>query len=404
MTVRVGPTEEYRPIDSNRWAAAAKHGTGDWIVPPDEQVYATADPDLLNGPYNAAAYNENASSGLTVRINTVEAFVGGHYVASDDATLTETDPITGDTNAIHDAELQANTANQTVYLGVDHQRGDRIIIGTEADFFTAADPRVALYDFTTDDTGVTDTTDRRPVGRRVDLRNDAYDAQSPRSDADIRPVAIAKEVQNIDLDTSNLARTDEAETFEEPTYYHGFGYTSFAGVPGRSNEAQHFAGANGDLLVCVQRGHGRVAYTWNAYWDVADDTWRTIVADEPHALIALNGTTPGPGTNQGNVTLAAAPANAGPDGAVNWQTVHVDETGTFVVGGVDDSTIRFESPTGVTWEVGSIVTEEGTTGSGEVFSIQADNGTGIRIDYSDGDITAENPDGQTTRIVSTSDY
>lgn len=420
MTVKVSPTEEYRPIDSNRFAAAIHNGAGDWIVPPDEQVYATADPDLLDGPYNAAQYNQNASSGLTVRINTLEAFVGGHYCASDDAALTETDPNTGETRPIHDADLAANTAGQTVYLGVDHQRGDRIIIGTDAAFYADADPRVALYGFDTDADSVTGVTDRRPTGRRIDMRNDAYDAQSPRPDSEIRSVARAKEVENLDVDTSNLARTDAAETFEEPTYYQGT-YNDFAGVAGRSDEHQRLAGTDGDLLIVVQRGAGRVQYAWNAYWDQSDDTWRSILANEPHALFGFGGGNPGPGPGIGNLTYAVAPANDGRDAAISWRRMFYRDPGQLVIEQEGGSYIpqqgsylihlasgqpkmRFEDTNERgqgTWDIGEdIYHPDGYSLATQFSIINQQNGMGLSISNEDGTLVHYGPNGEQQTINS----
>jgi hypothetical protein len=149
----------------------------DWVVPADTDVQATRDPRLRNGPLNAFDYNANASSGFTVRINTGEAFVGGHYAASDDGTIEETNPNTGATEPVHEIELASETANQTVYLGVDHQRKDRLIIGLDSAFTSASDPRIPIWRFDTDALGVADggVTDLRPLSRRLDGTIDSAD-------------------------------------------------------------------------------------------------------------------------------------------------------------------------------------------------------------------------------------
>jgi len=150
--------------------------SGDYVVPDDQDaIAATAASvggvDVTAGPHNAFAYDPGNSSGLTVRIDTGEAFVGGRYLVSDDVSATRV-AVDGSTVPVHDVDLPAN-ATTTVSIGPDDRANsvatDQLIIGLDSAFPTAETPRLPLYDFTTDGSSVTGVADRRRTGKAIDV-------------------------------------------------------------------------------------------------------------------------------------------------------------------------------------------------------------------------------------------
>jgi hypothetical protein len=150
--------------------------SGDYVVPDDEDaIAATAASiggvDVTAGPHNAFAYDPGNSSGLTVRIDTGEAFVGGRYLVSDDTSPTRT-AVDGSTVPVHDVDLPAN-ATTTVSIGPDDRANsvatDQLIIGPDSAFPAPETQRLPLYDFTTDGSSVTSVTDRRRTGEVIDV-------------------------------------------------------------------------------------------------------------------------------------------------------------------------------------------------------------------------------------------
>lgn len=140
------------------------YGWMDWVVPSTRDIQATRDADLSAGPLGGFEYDPGASSGLTVRIDTGEAFPGGAYAASDDTAATyasgsiSQDDAQGD--PIHDVQLAASTSNQTVYVGHNPGETDGLVIGLDT-AFGASWPKTPLYTFDTDGSGVTSQTDDR---------------------------------------------------------------------------------------------------------------------------------------------------------------------------------------------------------------------------------------------------
>lgn len=80
----------------------------------------------------------SSSSSLDVTIDGGEGFVFGSYVARDVSTT---------------VTLAASTNNQVVYLGWDDNAPDTIKIGLAADF-DSTDPKIELYSYDTDGSGV----------------------------------------------------------------------------------------------------------------------------------------------------------------------------------------------------------------------------------------------------------
>lgn len=114
-----------------------------WTVPHGTNYFA-AEAGLAGTPLNGFSRSVSALS-LTANINAGEGFVGGYWFGRDTQT---------------GVDLASNTANQTVYAGVDTDVTNGVIIGLDA-AFGADDPQVALWDFTTDASGVTSSVDRR---------------------------------------------------------------------------------------------------------------------------------------------------------------------------------------------------------------------------------------------------
>lgn len=142
---------------------AAGGGTDGWIVPAGETSLADEDADLDDTVLNEFAHV--ATNGRDVTFDPGEAFVGGAWVARDTQTT---------------VTLAESTANQTVYLGWDKSARDSVVIGLDA-AFAADDRRLALYEFDTDATSVTASTDVRPVGEDAG-RFSTEDAQDATAD------------------------------------------------------------------------------------------------------------------------------------------------------------------------------------------------------------------------------
>lgn len=182
MTVIVEPSKQRGIANHHTVAAIARWGQADWIVPSTEDVNASL-AGLTGAPLNAAAITN--PSGLDVKIDTFEAFVGGAYLASDDAS-----------DAEHTHTLAGSSTTTTLYLGYDISAADTIIFGPSSEF-AAADPKVPIADVTDDGSSVTATLDRRPVGlsaHRGTLIDSVYDTD------DSTP---------LELDTGALSETYE---------------------------------------------------------------------------------------------------------------------------------------------------------------------------------------------------
>jgi len=112
-----------------------------------------------------------------------------------------------------------------------------------------------------------------------------------------------------------------------------------------------------------QGGNGRVAKTWNAYWDNSSKKWKGIVSDEPHVILGLGNQRPVGGTDE--VILGGAYA-VGADTAITW--------GKFFRIGARG--LQYGSPSGgfkgdgkanfvELWEDGNPVVESGSNSDGE---------------------------------------
>jgi len=138
-----------------RFAAAA--GEDGWVVPAaDSPLLADQVVTKSITTANLNAFDETSSgSSLDVDIDGGEAFVGGHYVVRDTTTT---------------VTLDASTNDQDVFVGVDLDAGDTPIIGTSGDF-DSDEPKIKLWTFDTDGSGVTSVRDQRVLEHRRSLGN-----------------------------------------------------------------------------------------------------------------------------------------------------------------------------------------------------------------------------------------
>lgn len=184
MTVIVEPSKSRGEANHENLSATSRWGAVDWIVPSDVDKNASRH-GLSNTPLNAFAATTSTSS-LDVSFDTGEAFIHGTWLASDDTTHTDHPS---------DVTLPSNSTT-TVYLGYDLSASDTILIGKSGDF-ASNDPKIPIYDFTTDGSGVTDTFHRRPIGlysEKGELIASTYDNDSGSS---------------LTLDTGTLSETYE---------------------------------------------------------------------------------------------------------------------------------------------------------------------------------------------------
>lgn len=158
MTQRANPSVN-RALEAFKTAGAIAYAGGStegWISPFNETSHISIqDPAIDDAKLNSFEENSTTTS-LTVTIDPGEGFVFGSWVAID----TETD-----------VTLAPNAQDQTVYLGWNNNRADTVVIGLIDKFNTGPndkDKRIPLYDFDTDGSGVTNVTDRRTIGKKID--------------------------------------------------------------------------------------------------------------------------------------------------------------------------------------------------------------------------------------------
>lgn len=141
MTQKVHPTqgEASSQLTSGaiKWAAQ-----GDWVVPSGED-YLGAFAGLSGTPLHGFQESHGADS-LDVTVDTGEAFVGGRWCAKDMPTT---------------VTLTKSTTTQTVYLGWEASTANSVVIGLDTAFSSSDDGRrMAIWEFDTDGSGVTNAT------------------------------------------------------------------------------------------------------------------------------------------------------------------------------------------------------------------------------------------------------
>lgn len=161
MTQKVDPSPGEK-ADSYRNAYANRYGAlnDGWIVDTNTDLLATHE-GLSGAPLNAFAETHSSSS-FDVTIDTGEAFVQGSWLAKDTTTT---------------VTLASSTNNQTVYLGWSESAASSVIIGKSA-AFGADDPKVEIWVFDTDGSGVTSATDKRSIGQQISVINEKYDSDA----------------------------------------------------------------------------------------------------------------------------------------------------------------------------------------------------------------------------------
>lgn len=159
MTQIVDPSPD-RTGKARRVAEAVRRSalSPGWIADTNTE-YIAADEGLTGTPLNAFKASTSTSS-FDVTFDTGEAFINGSWLAKDTTTT---------------VTLASSTTGQDVYLGWSATSADTVIIG-KSGAFNAYDPKVHIYTFDTDGSGVTASTDYRPIGERLDQPNAKYDA------------------------------------------------------------------------------------------------------------------------------------------------------------------------------------------------------------------------------------
>lgn len=312
------------PIEASRTFEHGGHSEG-WVVPDTMELLTDINSSLGAGPLNQ--FNETSSgTSYDVTIETGEAIVGGAGLARD-VTTTVT--------------LSANTAGQTVYVGWSHQSNDTVRIGLAGDF-VSDDPRIPLYSYDTDGSGVTNVVDERTLGETINVKNERYESGGAGS---------VDNAENLGGNPpASYLRTDanDAATAILGSELAG----GFVGAQGQgSNEYWRVAGPSSDFVYQVQGGAGRISMAWNAYYDTGTNTWKSVIGDEPHALLSFNPYDPGPGdATVGGMLIGAAPSNVNAGDEVTWRTMSFDENGDLNLNGAQMNGMRIENrstrPTG----------------------------------------------------------
>ncbi|WP_459191815.1 hypothetical protein [Halosimplex sp. J119] len=155
MTDKVNPTLDGNP-SSQQTAAAIRFAGGSsdgWIVPAgSDPANIATDDDVIDETALNAFTGSHSSSSFDVTVDPGQAYVGGAWLARDITTT---------------VTLDASTVDQTVYAGWDVTSSNTVLIGTASEF-DPRDPRLPLFDFDTDSSGVTAVTDRRNLdGYRI---------------------------------------------------------------------------------------------------------------------------------------------------------------------------------------------------------------------------------------------
>lgn len=283
MTTVVEPTFR-RNIISPLLSRLHEFASGDWIVPAgttklsDEAALHT---QLTAGPYDGFAYSNTSSSGLTARFGTGEAFVGGRFLASDDATMTDD----ATTELVHAVDLPASQTT-TVYLGPDDRTNnaatDRLIIGRDdsgvSHFPSDTTPKTELYNLTTDVDSITAIEDLRTTTQQISAN--ATSANNATSLSGQPP--------------SSWARTDTTETFDRAV---GIGNGSPHNPVGSATDErlrifdELTATSSTDTILQSATGAARMSVAYNSYYDGTN--WRVNNGSENASVIGMNSGNPG---------------------------------------------------------------------------------------------------------------
>lgn len=210
MPAHVDPSFD-RKARSREAAAARRYGGGSdgWVVPSTERLVEDSEGNLATGPLNAFAESHSSSS-FDVTIDTGEALVGGAHLATDEtATVT----------------LDANTSGQTIALGWKDSAADTVLLGdpdtSVGDAFDPDDPRIEIWRFDTDGSGVTSATDLRELRRTLTperIRTPDY-KNVPISGSSEKDVSAASFVQSFGVGSQDSAPTGLAWNNDGTKFY-----------------------------------------------------------------------------------------------------------------------------------------------------------------------------------------
>ncbi|AGM11359.1 hypothetical protein M199_gp029 [Halogranum tailed virus 1] len=195
MTEKANPSVT-RPAEAFKTAGAIAyggHGGSGFVVdgasPTENSVQ---DGSITEANLNAFAETSGGAS-LDVTIDAGEAFVYGSWLAIDTQTT---------------VTLAASTAGQTVYVGWNKDGTDDVIVGLASAFSSAsgdADQKIPLWDFDTDGSGVTATTDRRRIGYSQEITGTQYFGAN-------NEVSVSYDNSNSELSVSGDLKADNFNT------------------------------------------------------------------------------------------------------------------------------------------------------------------------------------------------
>lgn len=181
---------ETSPEENPRAFKEGAHSDG-WVVSNSDVLISDVTSTIADGPHNA--FNYTGASGFDATIDTGEAMVSASPIGRDVTTV---------------VTLASSTNNQTVYAGFEPNSTDTVVIGLDG-AFTSAASRIPIWEFDTDGSTVTASTDLRNIGPRITVENNRYET----SDGSGATVDDSDRLGGVT--SSNYARTDVSETFNQ---------------------------------------------------------------------------------------------------------------------------------------------------------------------------------------------
>lgn len=256
MTDKVNPSQ-FRPAEAFKTAGAIALGGGQ----ADGYITSGSNPSQLSvqdsgideTQFDAFSATTSTTS-FDVTISAGEAFVYGAWSAIDTSTT---------------VTLASSTADQTVYVGWNKDGTNDVIVGLQAAFDNATgntDQKIPLFDFTTDGSGVTSSTDRRLIGDSITVDEDGNVAFS-NGDLESGDGEGAIEIDS----TGSLADTGKAQLSRDAEALgyvmiqdvtNGTSAMFFLGGVGQTVEKIHDTGTNTNYTT-IEDNDG----TTNVYYD-----------------------------------------------------------------------------------------------------------------------------------------
>lgn len=196
MTDKVNPSPNRLTLPyATAGAIALGGGSVDgWIVSASDPTDIASKDTAINTANLNQFEQTSSGSSLDVTIDPGEAFVYGSWL------VTETS---------RTVTLDASTNEQTVALSWDETTGDTILVDLESNL---SKPLIPLYDFDTDGTGVTNVTDRRQIGKKMEAeRIESGDATSIDFDVNGTLVQTLSDTGDVSIPNGNLSiATDQS--------------------------------------------------------------------------------------------------------------------------------------------------------------------------------------------------